>query len=80
MVLKSTISLPKDRVELRNCYLGYTVAKDVYKDRDMLLLSAGHVLTEAYIEKLRLNGVKYIYVYPDKKKEHEVSQIIAATS
>ncbi|WPS85539.1 hypothetical protein SMD22_00330 (plasmid) [Brevibacillus halotolerans] len=67
MVLKSAMPIPIERVELGNCYIGYILARDVYKDRDMLLLSEGYTLTESYIDRLRRNGVVHIYVYLDKQ-------------
>lgn len=50
------------RVALGQALQGAILARDVYKDRDMLLLAKDHVLTEALIEKLRLNGVEHIYI------------------
>lgn len=51
-----------ERVHLGQAYVGAKLARDVYKDRDMLLLSKDHELTESFIEKLRLNGVQHIYI------------------
>lgn len=67
MVISTAMPLPKERVELGNRYIGYTLARDVFKDRDMLLLSEGYTLTESYIDRLKQNGVIHVYVYPDKR-------------
>lgn len=52
-----------ERVKLSKEYVGSVLARDVYKERDMLLLGAGKVLTESIIDKLRKNGVEHVYIY-----------------
>lgn len=59
--------IPKERVALGKMYVGYTLARSVFKDRDLLLIREGTVLTLSLIEKLTNNGVKNIYVYVDKQ-------------
>lgn len=67
MTIVSKTLIPKERVQLGKMYDGYTLARSVFKDRDLLLIREGTVLTLSLIEKLTNNGVKNIYVYADKQ-------------
>ncbi|MBP1308849.1 hypothetical protein JOD82_001869 [Paenibacillus sp. 1182] len=73
MIKNTEIPIQNERVELGNRYIGYTLGRDVYKDRDMLLLRKGLTLTESYIDRLKRNGVIHIYVYPEKEGNPEES-------
>ncbi|AKA44370.1 hypothetical protein [Paenibacillus polymyxa] len=73
MIKNTEIPIQNERVELGIRYIGYTLGRDVYKDRDMLLLRKGLTLTESYIDRLKRNGVIHIYVYPGKAENSEAS-------
>lgn len=55
------------RVLLSDAVIGMVLAKDVFRDRDMLLLRKGHVLTKSLVERLKGNGVRAVYVMQEKQ-------------
>ncbi|WCF11686.1 hypothetical protein NDS46_30530 (plasmid) [Paenibacillus thiaminolyticus] len=57
------------RITLGQAYKGAVLARDVFKDRDMLLIGKGFTLTETLIEKLRSNGVKHIYIVSEENQQ-----------
>jgi len=73
MIKNTEIPIQNERVELGNRYIGYTLGRDVYKDRDMLLLRKGLTLTASYIDRLKRNGVIHIYVCPGREESSESS-------
>lgn len=60
--------MKEERVRLGREYVGFVLARDVYKERDMLLLGAGKVLTESIIDKLKKNGVEHVYIQTAQTK------------
>lgn len=56
--------MKEQRVKLGKEHTGLVLARDVYKSRNTLLLRTGSKLTESLIERLKRNGVEYVYVTP----------------
>jgi hypothetical protein len=50
------------RASLNFFQAGRRLSRDVYRDRNMLLMSKGQVLTEDIIGKLKNNGVIHVYL------------------
>jgi hypothetical protein len=53
----------KLRVPLEKMYIGFTLAEDVYKDKEVKLISKGNVLTESLLTALKRHGIKHVYIY-----------------
>ncbi|PLS19497.1 hypothetical protein CVD28_03515 [Bacillus sp. M6-12] len=64
----------KLRVELDKSHVGYTVAENIYKEKEIKLLSEGMVLTERFYELLKVHEIKNIYVY-EKTEEPEPEEV-----
>lgn len=55
--------MDKLRVELRKTYIGYTLAEDVYKEKETKLIGKDTLLTERIYESLKRHEIRYVYVY-----------------
>ncbi|MDF2879649.1 MAG: hypothetical protein K0R54_206 [Clostridiaceae bacterium] len=55
------------RVALSKEHIGYTLAKDIYRVDDILILNEGTELSETKIERLLRLEINYVYVYKDKE-------------
>lgn len=57
----------KIRVELSKRYISYTLAEDVFKEREIKLIGKGKVLNESLYQSLKKHGIRHIYVYDNLK-------------
>lgn len=51
------------RVRLEKTYIGYTLAEDVRKEKEIKLISKDRLLTESLYNSLKAHKIKNIYVY-----------------
>lgn len=53
----------KIRVELSKAFIGYTLAEDVYKEKEIKLIAKDNLLSESLYKSLKAHEIRNIYVY-----------------
>ena len=55
--------MEKKRVELEKSYIGFTLAEDVNKEKELKLIGKVTLLTERLYESLKRHEIRHVYVY-----------------
>src|SRR5689334_740530 len=64
------------KIHLENAKAGVRTAKAVFNSDGRVLLSCGVLLKDKYIERLKSNGIKEIYIDDDISKDIEIEDVI----